>query len=244
MSPLHGMSFSCRLAKPSLFFRVHSGVICPKGPSLPWAAEHCCSSEPLDSLFFMLYFLGGEIVITKLYLIILYYSQSQNSTGQGLCLLYSPWHTIEHRTGTQQIFCKNKRLYIYVFFNFFSHYYLKLKHLSWTTTFLLWCLDMTHRPPVAASDLQVTIEPKAIISLYPSNSCHENGRNHMVANKCTKKSKSCLNYWGFFFFFFLLQNICYRNFRKFFPWYLPTSALNYISKQTSSKCIVNPIIDL
>lgn len=67
---------------------------------------------------------------------------------------------------------------------------------------LLCCVDMTHRPPVVASVLQVIIEPKAIISLYPNNSYHENGRNHMVANKCTKKSKACFELLRFFFFFY------------------------------------------
>ena len=183
------------------------------------------------------------MVITKLYLIILHYSQIQNSTGQGLCLLYSPWHTIEHRTGTQQMFFKNKRFYIVCVLQFLFPLLFEVKTFVLDNNILLCCVDMTHRPPVVASVLQVIIEPKAIISLYPNNSYHENGRNHMVANKCTKKSKACFELlW--FFFFFLLQNICYRNFRKFFPWYLPTSASNYISKQTSSKCIVNPIIDL
>lgn len=66
---------------------------------------------------------------------------------------------------------------------------------------LLCCVDMTHRPPVVASVLQVMIEPKANISLYPNNSYHENGRNHMVANKCTKKSKACFELLRFFFFY-------------------------------------------
>lgn len=79
---------------------------------------------------------------------------------------------------------------------------------------LLCCVDMTHRPPVVASVLQVMIEPKAIISLYPNNSYHENGRNHMVANKCTKKSKACFELLRFFFF---IAKHLLQKFQKVFP---------------------------
>lgn len=77
---------------------------------------------------------------------------------------------------------------------------------------------MTHRPPVAASALQVIIEPKAAISLHPNQflSLRMVGITWWQINAQKEVQSHVLNYWGFFFFF-LLQNICYRNFRKFFP---------------------------
>lgn len=160
MSLLHGMSSSCWLAKPFLFFRTHSGVICPKGPSLSWAAEHCRSSEPLDSLLFTLYFLGSEMV-TKLYLIILT-RPVKVKTPWGRDSACSPCHTIEHRTGTQQIFCKDKRLYIYVFFSFFPLLFeVKTFVLDSNIPSLLPGYD----PQTTSCSLYlVIIEPKAAIS--------------------------------------------------------------------------------
>lgn len=82
--------------------------------------------------------------------------------------------------------------------------------------------------------------PKAIISVYPKNFWHKDGGDQMAANECTRESKSCFELLKFFYCKTFVTEIS----ESFSHLYLLTSALNYVSKGTSSKCIVNPIIDI